>query len=110
MYEHFGGELHTRQMMEHLASSINQEDEYLLDMKGIKQISRSAADELYNLTHGEKRVDVINMEPLVGQMLSAVTLGRFLPRKHNPTDLSIVHFQTVQSAVNHLRHTVANTQ
>ena len=34
------------------------------------QISRSAADELYNLTHSDMSVDLINVEPFVEKMLS----------------------------------------
>ena len=80
MMEKYGKELHTRQMVERLSASMHVEDDYLLDMRGIEQISRSAADELYNLTHGPRRVEIINIEPFVEKMLSAVTLGRFLPR------------------------------
>ena len=95
MQERFGKELHTRQVIERLSASLNSEDDYLLDMRGIEQISRSAADELYNLTHGPKRVDAINLEPFVVKMLSAVTLGRFLPRQRMSTDLPIIECQTI---------------
>ena len=40
--EKFGAELHTRQMVERLAASLNVADSYLLDMSGVMQISRSA--------------------------------------------------------------------
>ena len=73
--EKFGAELHTRQIVERLAASLNAADSYLLDMSGVMQISRSAADELYNLTHGDMSVDLINVEPFVEKMLSAVKLG-----------------------------------
>ena len=59
--EQFGAELHTRQMMERLTASLDANNEYLLDMSGVEQISRSAADELYNLTHSGMHVDLINM-------------------------------------------------
>lgn len=49
--ERYGAELHTRQFIERLAASLNPADTYLQDMKGVQQISRSAADELYNLMH-----------------------------------------------------------
>ena len=87
--------LHTRQMMERLAASLRAEDDYLLDMRGIEQISRSAADELYNLTHGSRRVEIINLEPFVEKMLSAVTLGRFLPRRRTSIDLPVIECQTI---------------
>ena len=68
--EKFGAELHTSQMVERLAASLNVADSYLLDMSGVMQISRSAADELYNLTHSDMSVDLINVEPFVEKMLS----------------------------------------
>ena len=95
--EQYGAELHTRQMMERLAASLSPENEYLLDMAGVEQISRSAADELYNLTHREMHVDLINLEPFVEKMLSAVTKGRFLPRQHTAGDMPIIHCATIGS-------------
>lgn len=100
--EQFGAELHTRQMMERLAASLEPNNEYLLDMSGIEQISRSAADELYNLTHSEISVDLINLEPFVEKMLSAVTKGRFLPRQHTADDMPIIHCTTISSVQRHL--------
>ena len=96
--EQYGAELHTRQMMERLAASLIPTNEYLLDMSGVAQISRSAADELYNLTH----VDLINLEPFVEKMLSAVTKGRFLPRQHSAGDMPIIHCATISSVQHQL--------
>ena len=107
MMEKYGKELHTRQMVERLSASMNVEDDYLLDMRGIEQISRSAADELYNLTHGPKRVEIINIEPFVEKMLSAVTLGRFLPRRRTSTDLPIIECQTIGQVTQQLTAPVA---
>ena len=107
MHEKYGRELHTRQMIERLAASLNTDDDYLLDMRGIEQISRSAADELYNLTHGPKRVEIINLETFVEKMFSAVTLGRFLPRRHNSTDLPIIECQTIGQVTRQLTSPVS---
>ena len=102
MYERYGSEIHTRQLIERLAGTFNPEDAYLLDMQGVQQISRSAADELYNLTHSDKHVDVINLEPFVEKMLSAVTKGRFLPRQHSAGDFPIIHCSTIGSVLHNL--------
>jgi len=83
-------------MMEGLSASLNVDDEYLLDFQGIEQISRSAADELYNLLHSEKNVETINISPFVQKMLDAVTLGRFQPRQR-PTATPITHCATIQN-------------
>lgn len=101
--EQLGTELHTRQMIEQLAASLNNDDSYLLDMSGIMQVSRSAADELYNLTHGSQHVDMINIEPFVEKMLSAVTLGRFMPRTHTSNDIPIIQCQTIESVIAQLQ-------
>ena len=100
--EKFGAELHTRQMVERLAASLNIADSYLLDMSGVMQISRSAADELYSLTHGDMNVDLINVEPFVEKMLSAVKLGRFLPRQRSTTDTPIIHCETIGNVLQQL--------
>lgn len=102
MHERYGAELHTRQLMEKLSASFEKGNDYLLDMKGINQISRSAADELYSMTHSDIRVEIINMEPFVAKMLSAVTLGRFLPRDHKSTDIPIIDCKTIEGAVKQL--------
>ena len=100
--EQYGAELHTRQMMERLAANLQPENEYLLDMSGVEQISRSAADELYNLTHSDMHVDLINIEPFVEKMLSAVTKGRFLPRQHTAGDMPIIYCSTISSVLKQL--------
>ncbi|MBO4564345.1 MAG: hypothetical protein J5720_02810 [Bacteroidaceae bacterium] len=100
--ERYGAELHTRQLIERLAASLNPADSYLLDMQGVQQISRSAADELYNLTHSNIHVDIINLEPFVEKMFSAVTKGRFLPRQHTAGDMPIVHCATISSVLQQL--------
>lgn len=102
MYERYGTELHTRQLIERLSASLERDNSYLLDMKGVHQISRSAADELYSLTHSEKKVDLINVEPFVEKMLSAVILGRFLPRKHSAESIQIVDCDTIEGAIQQL--------
>ena len=100
--EKFGAELYTRQMVERLAASLNAADSYLLDMSGVMQISRSAADELYNLTHSDMNVDLINVEPFVEKMLSAVKLGRFLPRQRTNTDTPIIRCETIGNVLQQL--------
>ena len=102
MREQCGVELHTRQIIERLTASLNPEDSYLLDMQGIQQISRSAADELYNLTHSTMHVDMINLENFVEKMMSTVTKGRFMPREHTAGDMPIIQCDTVDSVLQQL--------
>ena len=102
MYEQYGAEMHTRQLVERLSTSLKNDNDYLLDMKGVLQISRSAADELYSLTHSDKRVEIINLEPFVEKMLSAVTLGRFLPRVRPTSSTPIIDCKTIETAIQQL--------
>lgn len=92
-------------MVERLVTSLNPQDSYLMDMQGVEQISRSAADELYNLTHSEIDVNLINIEPFVEKMLSAVTISRFLPRQHSD-DIPIIHCPTIESVREQLQHSI----
>lgn len=87
--EEFGKKLRTRQMMERLSSKLTQSDEYLFDLTGVEQISRSAADELYNIAHDYK-VEIVGMTEFVHKMYDAVTRGRFMPRQHSPSGSPIV--------------------
>lgn len=108
IHDLYGKELHTRQVIERLTDSLQDKDEYLLDMRGVEMISRSAADELYNLSHGLKKIDIINLEPFVEKMLSAVILGRFLPRQRLSSGIPIIHCQTIGGAVQQLVQSTAN--
>ena len=91
-----GTELRTRQMMENFAQTLKMEDEYIFDMQGVEQISRSAADELYNIIHTFK-AEVIGAQTFVQKMLDAVVLGRFKPRELHISDTPIIHCPTMSS-------------
>lgn len=89
--------IHTRSVVERFRESLNFDDEYLLDMEGVVQISRSATDELYNIMHGSISVDVINLEPFVAKMLDVVTKGRFLPRIRQKNNVKLVVCNDMQT-------------
>lgn len=97
LQEIYGTHIHTRMSMERLRTILQPQNEYLLDLEGIEFMSRSATDELYNLTHSDIHVDLINLEPFVEKMFSAVTKGRFLPRQHSADDIPIIHCPTIDS-------------
>ena len=103
--EQYGAELHTRQMMERLAASLVPTDEYLLDMSGVEQISRSAADELYNLTHGNIRVELINLEPFVEKMIAMTkAMTPYKPSMkldadfHRPMEIDYLYSRPIEEA------------
>lgn len=86
----FCTEFRTRSLVERLGASLVSGDEYMFDMSGIEMISRSAADELYNITMSH-HVEIIHMTPFVQQMYDAVKLGRFQPRQHLNGDVEFIH-------------------
>ena len=94
--DQFGTEFRTRSLVERLGASLAAEDEYMFDMSGIELISRSAADELYNITL-TNHVELIRMTPFVQQMYDAVKLGRFQPRRHLSNDVEFIECTNLQS-------------
>ncbi|MBQ0057400.1 MAG: hypothetical protein KBT20_07055 [Bacteroidales bacterium] len=92
-----GTELRTRLMMEQFVQTLNSEDEYLLDMQDVTLISRSAADELYNITLDNPKIKIIHLSPFVQKMLDAVILGRFQPRNLRPDATPVIHCEDYNS-------------
>jgi len=82
--------------MEEFAQTLVPENEYLLDFAGVEQISRSSADELYNITIDHKSVRIINMSVFVQKMFDAVVMSRFQPRKRQPSTTEIIHCDTME--------------
>ncbi len=102
MFELYGSEIRTRAVMEQFSATLQNGNEYLLDMQGIELISRSAADELYNILHGTIHVEVINQSEFVAKMMDAVTLGRFQPRNRNVGKTPIIVCPDLASLEKHL--------
>ena len=97
LQEIYGTHIRTRMSMERLRTMLQPQDEYLLDLVGIDFISRSAADELYNIVHHGGNMEIVHAEPFVQKMLDAVTIGRFLPRQRPATSMPIIHCPTIDS-------------
>ena len=94
--DQFGTEFRTRSLVERLGASLVPEDEYMFDMSGINMISRSAADELYDITLSH-HVEIVHMTPFVQQMYDAVKLGRFQPRQHLSNDVEFIECTDLRS-------------
>lgn len=97
MKELCGEAIHTRSVVEQFRDTLSSDNEYLVDMEGIERISRSAADELYNMTHSDIKVDIINLSPFVAKMLDVVTKSRFLPRVRTDSKIKIVFCNDMQT-------------
>ena len=102
MKDLYGSEIRTRAVMEQFATTLLNGDEYLLDMQGVELISRSAADELYNILHGTNKVEIINQSEFVAKMMDAVTLGRFQPRNRSVGKTPIIVCNDLNSVFKHL--------
>lgn len=98
-----GEAIHTRAVVEQFRDTLSADNEYLLDMEGVERISRSAADELYNLTHSDIKVDIINLSTFVAKMLDVVTKSRFLPRVRTDSKIKIVFCNDMQTLSKELR-------
>ncbi len=92
-----GEAIHTRLVMEQFRDTLSVDNEYLIDMEGVERISRSAADELYNITHSDIKVDIINLSPFVAKMLDVVTKGRFMPRVRTDSKIKVVYCNDMQT-------------
>lgn len=94
--ELLGTEIHTRFSLNPLKQTLNDDDEYLLDMKDVSMISRSAADELYTLSHTYK-ITFVHLSQFIQQMMDVVALGRFTPRDHGNLDATFIKCETVET-------------
>lgn len=92
----YGKQIRTRSIMEQLGESLHSEDEYLFDLQDVETISRSAADELYNIRI-KHHVEIINMSSFVQKMFDAVILSRFRPRQYDMSDIPIIECPDLQS-------------
>lgn len=95
--ERIGTEISTRRMVELFERDLSHDDEYLFDMSGVSFISRSAADEIYNIAYCDYHVVLANMEPFVKKMMDVVSVGRFSPRKHDDERLKVIHCKDVET-------------
>ena len=102
LQELYGDQIRTRKNMENLSATLQSDNEYLFDLEGVNFISRSAADELYNMLHSDRKIALIHAEPFVQKMIDAVTMGRFFPRQRPTTSMPIIECPTIESLVREL--------
>jgi anti-anti-sigma regulatory factor len=87
----------TRKTVENIEKTLNREDEYLFDMTGVTYISRSAADEFFNVAHCDYHVVLVNMEPFVKKMMDVVSVGRFKTRVREDEYDEVIHCPDMES-------------
>lgn len=97
--ELYGSQIRTRQLVEQLAQTLNENNQYLLDMEGVEVLSRSAADELCTIKQ-RGNIEIVNASSFVQKMLDVVTISRFLPRQRQEKGYTqIIECKTIESAI-----------
>lgn len=92
-----GIEIRTRITIERLSKELNADSDYLFDMSGVEFISRSAADEIYNLIEERGHIILVNMTNFVQKMFDAVVVGRFAKRNLRVTDVPVTYCEDMDS-------------
>lgn len=114
IFEICGESVNMRESVRELSNKLSENVEYLFDMSSVVWMSRSAADELYNLTHGLTydfgHIDLINMEPDAKKMYDIVTMGRYSERDHDKDDMDMIHCKTLDDFKNAMSVLVKNNE
>lgn len=92
-----GIEIRTRVIIERLSTELNDDSDYLFDMAGVEFISRSAADELFNLIEERGHIILVNMTNFVQKMFDAVAVSRFAKRNLCVTDVPVTYCEDMDS-------------
>lgn len=92
-----GTDIRTRSMIEVFSQSLQKESHYLFDMEGVETISRSAADELYNLIEDSHHILLVNMSDFVQKMFDIVAVGRFSPRQLKNNEVNVTYCPDMES-------------
>lgn len=97
--ELYGSQIRTRLLIEQLAQTLNENNQYLLDMEGVEVLSRSAADELCTIKQ-RGNIEIVNASSFIQKMLDIVTISRFLPRQRQEKGYTqIIECKTIESAI-----------
>lgn len=92
-----GKDIRTRSFFRHdIEGLIDSNECVTLDFSGVSFISRSVADELYNILQDYPSVQLCNMEKDVKMMYSIVERGRKRPRHYQTNDIEIVKLNTLE--------------
>lgn len=78
---------------------VNPTDEVCLDFSGVVFVTRSVADEMYNVSLDFPRVSIINLEGEVKKMYDVVERGRENPRVFEETNFKTVKLESIHDAI-----------
>ena len=81
MHKAIGNEIRTRIFFRrNIEEIIKQSDEICLDFSGVTFITRSVADEIYNIQLDFPKIDIINLHGEAKKMYEVVKRSRLAPR------------------------------
>lgn len=91
-----GDDIRTRARIHEIEKRIHPGYEYMLDFSNVRFISRSFADELLSfIEHSPARIEYVNANREISQMLAIVSNNRNVPHSIAQPD-SVVHLNTVK--------------
>ncbi|PDP58412.1 hypothetical protein [Prevotella intermedia] len=96
IYEIIGNEVRSRSSIELIRNRMPcNENYFIIDMGNVDFISRSFADELYNLHIDKKEVHFVNKSDTVEKMLDVVWKGRNTKRVRNTEEVEIEDYTNI---------------
>ena len=99
----FGSEIRSRNAIDAIVSKMKDpQDDYIFDMDGITFISRSFADELYNLKMNYGNVMFVNKSNCVCQMMDVVWKGRQTSRVREQGYIEVEDMKKIEDFKNFL--------
>lgn len=96
MQTELGSEIRSRAAIEKIKVFIQKERKVYIDMTGVTFISRSSADELYNIQLDYKHVEIKNQTGEVYKMMRVVEKGRTKRRNRDILDSSVQDMKNVE--------------
>lgn len=91
-----GTDLRTRSFFRRdIEALLDHDTETVIDFAGVVFVSRSVADEIFNVLEDYPNVSIRHMEGDVEMMFTVVKNGRSTPRKYNELNTSSVQLKTM---------------
>lgn len=97
-----GAEVRSRSNANALRKELDNNHSHTVDMEGVTFISRSFADELYNISHDYGHINFLNRNNTVKSMMDAVWASRKKKRIRPNKEASVEEVSTMEDLSNFL--------
>jgi hypothetical protein len=94
--EILGTQVRSRVCIKALKDQLFGDNRYCIDLEGVTFISRSFADELYNLSYDNGNINFVNKSSDVEKMMKAVWDGRAKKRVRTDDKVTIENISTME--------------